>query len=70
MKEKMLKWNLVKGNALSVKMHGSVQVGSVMVEKMDGAGVSCVASGNRGVRLQAECGVAGPGGLSLFYEIR
>ena len=41
MKEKMLKWNLVKGNALSVKMHGSIQVGSVMVKKMDGAGVGC-----------------------------
>ena len=70
MKEKMPKGNLVQGNALSLKMHGSVQVGSVMVKKMDGAGVGCVASGNGGVGLQAECRVAGPGRLSLFYGIR
>ena len=70
MKEKMPKGNLVQGNALSVKMHGSVQMGSVVVEQMDGTGVGRVASGNGGMRFQAECGVAGPGGLPLFYGIR
>ena len=70
MKEKLPKGNLVQGNALSVKMHGSIQVGSVMVKKMDGAGVGCVASGNGGVGFQTECRVAGPGGLPFFYRIR